>query len=119
MADRIGAQHLDEQIAKNNDGLRLRQILSTKNIYLDTSISSSMQYPVLQDLGLPTEHLLYATDYPYTVRRDTTSCYQVGYEAPKGSGLFDEKDMEGILRENALKLFPRLAKEFGKIRQSA
>ncbi|KEF55479.1 uncharacterized protein A1O9_08229 [Exophiala aquamarina CBS 119918] len=38
LADRIGAQHIDEMIAKNNDGLRLRDIASTRNLYLDTSI---------------------------------------------------------------------------------
>lgn len=64
LADRIGAQHIDEIIAKNNNGMRLREILATKNIYFDTSISSSYQYPLLKELGIPAEHLLYATDLP-------------------------------------------------------
>lgn len=115
LADRIGAQHIDEMIAKNNHGLRLRQILSTKNIYMDTSISSAMQFPLLKDLGVPTSHLLYATDFPYTARNDSTGCYQVGYDAPKQSGLFDDETMEDIVRNNALRLFPRLAKEFAHL----
>lgn len=116
LADRIGAQHIDEIIAKNNQGLALRKILSTKNIYLDTSISSAMQYPLIRDLGIPTEHLLYATDFPYTRRSDSTGCYQDGYDAPKKSGIFSERDMEGILRNNSLKVFPRLEKEYAGLR---
>lgn len=115
LADRIGAQHIDEVIAKNNDGMRLREIVSTKNIYLDTSISSSMQYPLIKDLGIPTDHLLYATDFPYTRRSDSTGCYQAGWDAPYNSGLFDNQAMEDIIRNNSLKVFPRLAKEFGKL----
>lgn len=115
LADRIGAQHIDEIVAKNNNGMRLREILSTKNIYLDTSISSSMQYALIKDLGIPTDHLLYATDFPYTRRSDSTGCYQAGWDAPYKSGLFDDQAMENIARNNALHVFPRLAKEFAKL----
>ena len=115
LADRIGAQHIDEMIAKNNGGLRLREIISTTNIYLDTSISSAMQYPLLKELGFRIPHLLYATDFPYTARKDSTSCYQAGYDAPKQSGLFDDEAMEDIVRNNSLKLFPRLREEFEKL----
>ena len=93
----------------------MRDILSTSNIYVDTSISSAMQYPLLKELGIPTAHLLHATDFPYTARKDSTGCYQAGYEEPKKSGLFDDDAMEDIVRNNALKLFPRLAKEFERI----
>lgn len=68
-----------------------------------------MQYPLIKDLQIPVEHLLYATDYPYTKRFDNKT-YLEGYEAPKNSGLFSAADMENILRENSLRLFPRLAK---------
>lgn len=105
-------------IAKNNDGLRLREILATRNIYMDTSISSAMQYPLLKDLGIPTSHLLYATDFPYTARKDSTSCNQVGYDAPKQSGLFDDDAMEDIVRRNSLKIFSRLAQEFGSLQNT-
>ncbi|KAK6379789.1 uncharacterized protein PV06_00326 [Exophiala oligosperma] len=115
LADRIGAQHIDEIIAKNNNGLRLREILSTKNIYFDTSISSSYQYPLLKELGVPHERLLYATDFPYTRRGDSTSCYLAGADAPRASGLFNDQEMEDIFRNNSLKLFPRLAKEYAKL----
>lgn len=115
LADRIGAQHIDEMIAQNNHGKRLRELVSTTNIYLDTSISSAMQYPLIRDLGIPTSHLLYATDFPYTARRDSTSCFQVGYDAPKDSGLFDDAAMEDIVRNNSLRLFPRLADEFARL----
>jgi len=37
-----------------------------------------------------------------------------GYDAPKKSGLFDDGEMEDIVRNNSLKLFPRLAKEYSK-----
>lgn len=119
LADRIGAQHIDEMIAKNNNGLRLRDLLSTTNIYVDTSISSAMQYPLIKDLGIPTSHLLYATDFPYTKRKDSTNSYQMGYNAPRDSGLFDHAAMEDIVRNNSLKLFPRLAKEFDKVKSTA
>lgn len=109
---------MDEMIAANNNGLRLREILSTKNIYLDTSISSSYQYPLLKELGIPTEHLLYATDFPYTKRRGvSTSCYQAGWDAPHKSGLFSSEDMDDIVRNNSLKLFPRLAEEYAKLQE--
>jgi 6-methylsalicylate decarboxylase len=111
LADRIGRQHMDNVITKSNSGLSLRQLLSTKNIYLDTSISSPMQYPLIKDLGIPTSHLLYATDYPYTKRFDDIT-YLEGYNAPKESALFSDSDMEDILRNNSLALFPRLAKLF-------
>jgi predicted TIM-barrel fold metal-dependent hydrolase len=114
LADRIGRQHMDNVITKSNEGLTLRQLLSTKNIYLDTSISSPMQYHVIKDLGIPTAHLLYATDYPYTMRFDDTT-YLEGYNAPKNSGLFDDNEMEDILRHNSLSLFPRLAKLYKDI----
>jgi 6-methylsalicylate decarboxylase len=114
LADRLGVQHMDDIIANNNDGLRLRDLVSTKNIYFDTSISSSFQYHVIKDLGIPTEHLIYATDYPYTWRPDNKT-YLDGYDAPKKSGLFTDGDMEDIVRNNSLKLFPRLAKEYAKL----
>lgn len=113
MADRIGAQHLDNVIVPRNAGLTLRDVVAQKNIYFDTSISSAFQYPLIKDLGIPTEHLLYATDYPYTKRNDNTT-YLDGYDAPKKSGLFDDGEMEDIVRNNSLKLFPRLAKEYSK-----
>lgn len=119
LADRIGEQHIDEMIAKNNGGLRLRDLVSTKNIYLDTSISSAMQYPLLKNLGIRTDHLLYATDFPYTARKDSTGCFQAGYDEPKKSGLFDDTAMEDIVRNNALKVFPRLAEEFEKLNASS
>ena len=109
LADRIGRQHMDNVIVKTNDGKTLRELLSTKNVYFDTSISSPMQYHVIKDLGMPVEHLLYATDYPYTMRFDDTT-YLEGYDAPKNSGLFSDQDMQKILRLNSLSLFPRLAK---------
>ena len=105
---------MDENIAKVNNGMDLRKVLSTGNIYLDTSISSAMQYPVIKDLGIPTEHLLYATDFPYTKRPDNFT-YLAGYEAPKNSGLFDDEEMENILYRNSLKLFPRIDDEFAKM----
>ena len=114
LADRIGGAHLNDLLMKANNGMDLRRVLSTRNIYVDTSISSSMQYPVLKDLGIPTEHLLYATDYPYT-KRTNNSTYLVGYDAPKNSGLFDDEDMENILYKNSLKVFPRIAEEFAKL----
>lgn len=113
LADRIGRQHLDNVVTKANNGLGTRELLSTKNIYLDTSISSPMQYPVIKDLGIPVEHLLYATDYPYTMRFDDKT-YLEGYEAPKKSGLFTDADMEKIIRLNSLAVFPRLAKLFAE-----
>jgi 6-methylsalicylate decarboxylase len=113
LADRIGAQHLDNVIVPANKGLTLRDVLATKNIFFDTSISSSFQYTVVKDLGVPTEHLLYATDFPYTKRFDNKT-YLEGYEAPLKSGLFSEGDMEDIVRNNSLRLFPRLAKEYAK-----
>lgn len=74
-----------------------------------------MQYPLIKDLGVPTEHLLYATDFPYTVRKDSTGCFQAGYDEPKKSGLFDDAAMEDIVRNNALKVFPRISEEFKKL----
>lgn len=113
LADRIGRQHMDNVITKTNEGMTLRELLSTKNVYFDTSISSPMQYHVIKDLGMPVEHLLYATDYPYTRRFDDKT-YLEGYEAPKNSGLFSDGDMEKILRLNSLGLFPRLAKLYAQ-----
>ena len=43
----------------------------------------------------------------------------MGYNAPKESGLFDYADMEDIVRNNSLRLFPRLAKEFDRIKDVA
>lgn len=113
LADRIGAQHLDNVITKTNSGKTLREVLSTANIYLDTSISSPMQYPLIKDLNVPVEHLLYATDYPYTMRFDNDT-YLAGYDAPKKSGVFSDDDMEKILHKNARQVFPRLAKLYAK-----
>lgn len=73
-----------------------------------------MQYPIIKDLGIPTSHLLYATDYPYTKRFDDIT-YLEGYNAPKASALYTDSDMEDILRNNSLALFPRLAKLFAAI----
>jgi predicted TIM-barrel fold metal-dependent hydrolase len=115
LADRIGRQHLDNVVTKANSGMTLRELLGTKNIYFDTSISSPMQYHIIKDLGIPATHLLYATDYPYTKRFDNTT-YLEGYEAPRKSGLFSDAEMEAILRENSLGLFPRLAKLYGELR---
>ena len=75
-----------------------------------------MQYPLLKDLEFPTEHLLYATDFPYTKRTDNAT-YLVGYDAPRASGLFNDEDMERILYKNSLKLFPRVAEEFAKLKK--
>jgi predicted TIM-barrel fold metal-dependent hydrolase len=113
LADRIGVQHLDNVIIKSNSGKVMRDLLSTANIYFDTSISSPMQYPLIKDLGIPVEHLLYATDYPYTKRFDNKT-YLDGYNGPKNSGLFSDADMEKILNKNSLQLFPRLAKLYAK-----
>ncbi|KAJ5626399.1 2-amino-3-carboxymuconate-6-semialdehyde decarboxylase [Penicillium lagena] len=115
LADRIGRQHLDNVVTKKNEGLTMRDILATKNIYFDTSISSPMQYPIIKDLGIPSKRLLYATDYPYT-KRDDNITYLDGYNAPKDSGLYNDAEMEGILRENSLELFPRLAKLYAALR---
>jgi 6-methylsalicylate decarboxylase len=120
LADRIGSQHMDALIRKNNGGRSTRDILSQSSpshtgvghIFFDTSISSSAQYPLVLSLGIKASQLLYATDWPYTERLDETGCYQAGYEAPKGSGCFGESEMEGIERGNALDLFPRLKGEF-------
>ena len=73
-----------------------------------------MQYPLIKDLGIPTAHLLYATDYPYTKRFDDVT-YLEGYNAPKDSALFSDSEMEDIVRNNSLTLFPRLAKLFKEI----
>ncbi|MCJ1300686.1 hypothetical protein MMC08_003483 [Hypocenomyce scalaris] len=116
LADRIGRQHMDNVITKTNEGLTTRQLLSTKNIFFDTSISSPMQFPVVKDLGIPTEHLLYATDFPYTKRFDDIT-YLEGYTAPRDSGLFTDSDMEDILRNNSLRVFPRLAKMYARLSQ--
>ena len=116
LADRIGRQHMDNVITKTNEGMTTRQLLSTKNIFFDTSISSPMQYPIIKDLGIPTEHLLYATDYPYTKRFDDIT-YLEGYTAPRDSGLFTDSDMEDILRNNSLRVFPRLAKMYARLSQ--
>lgn len=72
-----------------------------------------MQYAVVKDIGMPVERLLYATDYPYTMRFDDKT-YLEGYEAPKKSGLFSDSDMEKIVRLNALSVFPRLAKLYAE-----
>lgn len=114
LADRIGRQHLDNVITKTNRGLNMRDILTTRNIYFDTSISSPMQYPIMKNLGIPYQRLLYATDYPYTKRFDNVT-YLDGYNAPKQSGVYDDTEMEGILRENSLGLFPRLAKLYASL----
>ncbi|KPI34540.1 2-amino-3-carboxymuconate-6-semialdehyde decarboxylase [Cyphellophora attinorum] len=113
LADRIGKQHTDNIVVKANEGLSTRELLSTKKIYFDTSISSPMQYALIKNLGMSTDQLLYATDFPYTKRYDNTT-YLDGYDAPKESGLFDNKDMEKIVRLNALKLLPRLAKLYSE-----
>jgi 6-methylsalicylate decarboxylase len=109
LADRIGSQHLDNVITTANSGLTLRDLLRKSNVYFDTSISSPMQYPLIQDLGIPSERLLYATDYPYTMRFDNET-YLAGYEAPMKSGVFSDGEMEGILFRNSLSVFPRLKK---------
>lgn len=96
--------------------MRLRDIVSTRGIYFDTSISSAMQYPLIRDLGIPTEHLLYATDFPYTARKDSTGCFQAGYDEPKKSGLFDGAAMADIVRNNALRVFSRISEEFQKLK---
>lgn len=113
LADRIGAQHLDNVITKSNSGKTLREVLASSNIFFDTSISSPMQYPLIKDLSFPVEHLLYATDYPYTMRFDNET-YLAGFDAPKKSGLFSDAEMEKILHGNSLKVFPRLAKLYAR-----
>lgn len=72
-----------------------------------------MQYPLLKNLEMPVERLLYATDYPYTKRFDNKT-YMDGYNAPKNSGVFSDADMDKILSGNSLSLFPRLAKLYAK-----
>lgn len=115
IADRIGAYHIDTMIMQNNNGMRLRELFASQNIYLDTALSSAFQFHVLKDLGIPKERLLYATDWPYTERLDDTGSDKAGYDETKRSGLFDDDDMEDIVRNNSLKLFPRLQKEFEKL----
>ncbi|KIN03502.1 hypothetical protein OIDMADRAFT_51462 [Oidiodendron maius Zn] len=109
LARRIGKQHIDETIKKNNEGKSLRQLLQTANIFFDTSISSQFQYSLLPDIDLPKDHLIYATDYPYMYRRDTGT-YLDGYAAPKESGVLTPQELDiDMVRENALRyLFPRL-----------
>lgn len=107
LADRIGVQHLDNVITKTNSGKNMREILSSSNIFFDTSISSPMQYPLIKDLCIPVEHLLYATDYPYTMRFDNDT-YLAGFDAPKKSGVFSDEEMNKILYRNSLAVFPRL-----------
>lgn len=113
LADRIGVQHLDNVITKTNSGKTMREVLGSSRIYFDTSISSPMQYPLIKDLQIPVEHLLYATDYPYTKRFDNET-YLAGYDAPKASGVFTDADMDKILFQNSLTLFPRLAKLYAQ-----
>lgn len=117
LAGRIGQQHVDSTIAENNDGKTLRELLRTANIFFDTAVSADFQYDLVRNIGLPKDHIIYATDYPYTYRQDTKS-YLDGYDAPKNSGVFTTEELdEGVVRENALKyLFPRLAREFDKLR---
>ncbi|KEF55478.1 uncharacterized protein A1O9_08228 [Exophiala aquamarina CBS 119918] len=74
-----------------------------------------MQYPLIKDLGTPTEHLPYATDFPYTTRKDSTGCFQAGYDEPKKFGLFDDTAMENVVRNNALKVFPEISEKFKKL----
>ena len=114
VADRIGTQHHDDVIMKVNGGKDLREVLKKSNIYFDTAISRPYQYSVVKELGLPTEHLIYATDFPYTKRHDSAA-YLDGYDGPKKSGLFNDAEMQDICRNNALKLFPRLQKEFARL----
>ena len=114
-AGRIGKQHIDKSIMRRNGG-EIASALETANIFFDTAVSAEFQYWLVRGLGLPNDHIIYATDYPYTYRQDTES-YLDGYNAPKESGVFSEEELDvGVLRENALKhLFPRLAKEYAKL----
>ena len=117
LAGRIGKQHIDEVIKEKNGGKDLLQVLASTNICFDTSISSPFQWKLMQSLGVPTEHIMYATDYPYTVRQDTKT-YEDGYNTPRDSNCFTSEELDvKICRENALSLFfPRLAKEYAKLR---
>lgn len=116
LAGRIGKQHLDATIAQNNNGRSLRDLLRTTNIFFDTAVSEDFQYPLVHDMGLPKDHIIYATDYPYTYRQDTKS-YLDGYNAPKNSQCYTAAELDhGIVRNNALTyLFPRLAAEYVKL----
>jgi hypothetical protein len=118
LAGRIGKQHVDTTIMRNNNGKTLLQLLQTSNIFFDSAVSAPFQYRLMvEDLGIPRDHIVYATDYPYTFRPDT-KLYLDGYEAPRSSGVFSTEELEsGLVRENALRhLFPRLAGEFEKLR---
>ena len=117
LAGRIGKQHIDAVIKRNNKGRTLRQLMKTANIFFDTSVSAEFQYQLVHDLGLPKDHFIYATDYPYTFREDVGT-YLDGYDSPQKSGVFTQEELDSdVVRENALKyLFPRLSKEYAKLR---
>lgn len=117
LAGRIGKQHIDSAIARNNEGKTLLDLLRTANIFFDTAVSAKFQYRLVEDLGLPKDHIVYATDYPYTNRQDTKT-FEDGFDAPRDSGVFTAEELEnGVVRENALKhLFPRLAREYANVR---
>lgn len=96
----------------------MTDILKSSNIFFDTAVSAAFQYQLVHEIGLPKDHVIYATDYPYTNREDTQT-HLHGYDGPKQSGQYTDEELNvNIVRENALKyLFPRLAGEYDMIRK--
>ena len=110
ITDRISVQHQNDIIMEQYNGLNLREILQQKTIYFDIAISRPYQYDVVWALGMPTERLLYGTDFPYTKQHDTAS-YLDGYNGPKESGSFND---EKYLQENFVETFPSIAEKVCK-----
>lgn len=113
LAGRIGKQHIDGAIKRMNNGKTVEDLLRTSNIFFDTAVSSWFQFRLLTHIGVPKDHIIYATDYPYTYRDDTRT-YVDAYEACRNSDVFTSDELDsGVIRQNALThLFPRLAREY-------
>ncbi len=78
-----------------------------KGLYYDTALSATpYSFPSLRELADPS-HILFGSDYPFAPEPDSWMGQTA--ECVEKHGGFDQGELLAVERENALRLFPRLA----------
>lgn len=109
-----GAAKQVDRIAENNEGRSLQEVFAAGNINFECSQGNPAHQTLLKSLGLGADNVLSGTDWPFTGKdnvEDTIS----ELLGPERSGLYTPTEVRSIRSGNALRLLPRLQKEWAKI----
>ena len=94
-----------ERTSRADEGFEAPDVKTElSRFYYDSAggFALSIQIPALKGISSP-EHILYGSDYPFAV---ASSCAKRLGEL-RNTELLTEDEIAGVLRSNALKLFPR------------